>query len=125
VCQTHDDCPAGAYCPSPCVEEEGPECIQALCEPYSVGAPCASTDCGADLSCVLPGWGYPDGYCTKSCEIDVDCPSGVDWTSSCCPGTVAGLGNPVCVLDCQDSGECRSGYNCQEYSGGRMGCLPG
>jgi hypothetical protein len=125
VCATDEGCPSGAYCPSPCASgDDSGACVRALCLPYAVGAPCSGTECGADLSCVLPGYGYQDGYCTKSCEVDGDCPRGVDWSSSCCPGTVAGLGHAVCTLDCTVDADCRQGYRCTSFPVDKLGCLP-
>lgn len=125
ICASDDDCQQGAYCPSPCARgQDAEDCVYALCLPYQVGAPCSGTECGADLSCVMPGYGFTGGYCTTSCDTNDDCPDGTEWSSSCCPGSVAGLGHAVCTLDCTEDGDCREGYVCIQFGQGDMGCLP-
>lgn len=132
LCSSDDDCLAGAFCPSLFALEGNTECVQegnctqALCKPYSVGAACENTyDCGP-LGCISPGYGYPGGYCMKSCTADVDCPGGQIWSSSCCPANIAGLPNSVCTRDCQSDSDCREeeGYICKSIDVEKYGCLP-
>jgi len=134
ICSSHDDCPAGAFCPSPlalptpkneCIEAMN--CTPALCKPFSVGAPCESSpDCGPELGCIGPGMGYPNGYCMASCNTDADCPQGSTWSSSCCPTSISGTAQPVCTRDCLVDGDCREaeGYVCKSIDAGKLGCLP-
>jgi hypothetical protein len=132
LCAKHEDCPPGAFCLSP-LAGSGSECIAALnctpalCKPFSVGAPCeVSEDCGPELGCISPGFGYPGGYCMKSCASDADCPQGQNWSSSCCPGNIAGLANSICSRDCLSDGDCREadGYVCESIDTNKSGCLP-
>jgi len=133
LCASDEDCPPGSFCPSPRARGEGTACIDllnctpALCKPFSVGAPCETTDdCGPELGCISPGFGYPGGYCMKSCASDADCPQGQNWSSSCCPGSIAGLANSICSLDCLVDSDCRQaeGYICKSIDNGKTGCLP-
>jgi len=133
LCKSDDDCPTGSFCPSPLARGAGTACIDALnctpalCKPFAVGDSCEITDdCGPELGCISPGFGYPGGYCMKSCASDADCPQGQAWSSSCCPGNIAGLANSICSLDCEVDGDCRQaeGYVCKSIDNGKFGCLP-
>ncbi|MFC1655077.1 hypothetical protein ACFL2F_04655 [Myxococcota bacterium] len=133
LCMSDDDCNPGSFCPSPLALEDSTACIDllnctpALCKPFSVGAACETTDdCGPDLGCISPGFGYPGGYCMKSCASDADCPQGQTWSSSCCPGSVAGLANSICSQDCLVDGDCREAeqYVCKSIDTNKFGCLP-
>ena len=133
LCKSDDDCPLGSFCPSPHAREVGTGCIDllnctpALCKPFSVGAACETTDdCGPELGCISTGFGYPGGYCMKSCATDTDCPQGQTWSSSCCPADIAELAQPVCTRDCVNDGDCREaeGYVCEPFDTDKFGCLP-
>jgi hypothetical protein len=133
LCRSDEDCPAGSFCPSPLARGAGTACIDALnctpafCRPFAVGAPCETTDdCGPELGCISPGFGYPGGYCMKSCASDADCPQGQNWSSSCCPGNIAGLANSICSLDCVEDSDCRQQeqYVCKPFDTDKFGCLP-
>jgi hypothetical protein len=133
LCRSDGDCSSGSFCPSPLARGAGTACIDALdctpalCKPFSVGAPCESTDdCGPELGCISPGYGYPGGYCMVGCASDADCPQGQNWSSSCCPADIAGLSQAVCTLDCVDGGDCREaeGYECKPIDTDKFGCLP-
>ena len=133
LCMSEADCPPGSFCPSPLALGGGTGCIDllnctpALCKPFSVGATCETTDdCGPVLGCISPGFGYPGGYCMKSCASDADCPQGQTWSSSCCPGNVAGLANSICSQDCLVDRDCREaeGYVCKSIYTNKFGCLP-
>jgi hypothetical protein len=61
-----------------------------------LGARCDdSTEC--DDRCLLPGEGWPGGFCTISCDSDADCPA----DSLCADGD-----GGACRFDCQDDDGC-------------------
>ncbi|MCC7541535.1 MAG: hypothetical protein IT379_35280 [Deltaproteobacteria bacterium] len=83
-----------------------------------VGAPCAEDrGCQAGLECFLGPEGaraWPNGYCTRACERDVDCPSGSACGSAWYDEAVGD--NKRCLATCErvagSAGGCREGYNC-------------
>lgn len=67
-----------------------------------VGGPCAdSGDC--ELRC-QQGGDFPQGLCTRPCNLDADCPDG-----TFCINTEGG----ICMLGCRLPQDCRDGYNCE------------
>ena len=84
---------------------------------HSIGDACtANADCGdRERSCLLTSH-VPGGYCTEFCEPgDGTCPDG----STC----TAYHGDNVCLRDCTETAECRSGYTCQAYKQQGPYCL--
>ncbi len=85
----------------------------------SVGGPCAlDGDCRAGLTCFLGPDGaraWSGGYCTRSCERDVDCPFGTRCGLSYYDGSDDAV--LLCLAECdrtEDSrGGCREGYACE------------
>lgn len=67
-----------------------------------VGGACSSSnDC--EFRCETGG-DFPQGLCTRPCNIDDDCPDG-----TFCIDTQDG----ICMLGCQRPSDCRGGYNCE------------
>ncbi len=116
---------SGGRCAADCLDDldcrEGFTCkrfedFSTSCAPAGagrVGQRCAGyQDCVGDLVC----FAVPGGYCAAG---------GCDGNAPCPDGTVCGdlLGNPACLLPCQNDGDCRAGegYTCNDY-GGRRAC---
>jgi len=102
VCDTDDSCwsyafaevnPSGAAMGDGCTDDAG----------------CKSDTCLPELSNGSPT-GYPGGYCTSMGRPDVQgsCPAG----SAC--KQVEAFDATLCLDTCQDSGECRTGYSCDQ-----------
>lgn len=92
-----------------------------------VGTPCATNDdcleLGTNHVCKKTFNGgpteYKDGYCTRTCAADKDCPS-----SALCLGPQPGYGenDSVCWARCSSVAECRSGYDCYAVGSGEGAC---
>lgn len=93
----------------------GGAALGAIGDPCFVGANCATNFCQA--------FGFMDGYCTKTCMTNGDCPGG-----SVC-GRNPGGGN-VCLKSCGTAGTtagCRTGYVCEKFQSSLDGspvCFP-
>ena len=127
ACQTSSDCRTEHLCLSnlclpKCTADS--DCTSANCNlstgqcgPSRVGTACsADADCGQ-----LPAFcatGVPGGYCSLPCggPSNAACPAGSNCTS-------AG-GTNVCLLACQNSTGCRSGYLCLADVNGTKSCVP-
>ena len=87
-----------------------------------IGGPCnTDADCAdADGQC-LTAPEFPNGYCRagENCTTSPDnCPTGTE----CTPFT---NGNNWCLLLCNTTSDCRSGYICDSWSQCWPGCEPG
>ena len=125
ACQGSSDCRAEHVCLSnlclpKCTADA--DCVSSncnvstgLCGPSRVGTACAAdADCGqAPAFCAT---GVPGGYCSLPCggASNAECPAGSNCTS-------AG-GTNVCLLACQDSTGCRTGYLCLADVTGTKSC---
>jgi hypothetical protein len=101
------------------------------------------TDCGGDLTCVLPGddnpvfgGGAPGGFCTKPCSVDADCAveggicyrpdptQGGTCTLACGFGPpitgVGGLFDPLMAVKCR----ARDDVRCIPYGTTEGACVP-
>lgn len=70
-----------------------------------IGARCEATD-DCDDRC-LRGDDYPDGFCSRSCLVDADCPDG-----TACVDDDGG----VCLVACPDDAACAylgAGWSCE------------
>jgi hypothetical protein len=99
----------------------------------SIGDPCqVATDCsGGELAGCYPEVfqtgepGFPDGYCTQTCDAATVCPAG-----SVCVAFAAG-GTASCLDSCAAGDGCRDGYVCLTQGGvcfpecSVMGCSAG
>jgi hypothetical protein len=85
-----------------------------------IGDPCTQDNqCGPGGVCGLNP-NFKDGYCTKSCMFDNDCPSG-----SHCGNKSGGVGE--CLANCLSDNDCRDGYACYNYDDDQNGineCAP-
>ncbi len=93
--------------------------------PVPVGASCASSaDCGATGQCIPEqssdgATGFIGGYCIqRDCSDASPCPAG----SSCF--SLQG-GGSACLASCNDVGDCRAGYACEEGGACMPGCTEG
>jgi hypothetical protein len=120
VCRSHDDCPANAYCPGPCVRNpSAEECTEALCRRDYIGVQCTFGECGPGFTC-LEGAAWPYGYCSAACVSDANCPG-----RSLCARVGVEQQNR-CVQLCEQDDDCRlaHGYTCATAGDGRTACLP-
>ena len=100
----------------------GQACLSGSCLTTDGGAGQVGTACTADSQCAALGADhvckkktstgandYQDGYCTRSCKVDLDCP-----TKALCLGPQPGYGenDSVCWARCTSPQECRTGYDC-------------
>lgn len=78
------------------------------------------SQCGTDgLGQCIPDFsGWPDGYCTRSCEDDA-CPAG----SECIEADSGGQPVFICLASCQTDGQCRMGYTCEVLESAGV-CIP-
>ncbi len=77
------------------------------------GSPCTSDEClGSGATCLTPGMGFPDGYCTHACTTNFQCED-----HGKCVATSMGS---FCYAACSFDGDCRPGYLC-EQAGPRAG----
>jgi hypothetical protein len=102
LCSFDGECNRGGYA---CRILDGLD----LCGPGGgagqVGAPCDDfTQCGGALDC-LDDAGVPDGYCSRDCRADADCPG-----ASC----AAFENGNFCGDGCNADADCRAGYQCSE-----------
>ncbi|MHB8872653.1 MAG: hypothetical protein ACYC8T_03105 [Myxococcaceae bacterium] len=104
-----------------CNSSAGQSCIGQTCTSATagVGDPCTnSSQCaglGTGYTCKQAtnpgGYPYSGGYCTRSCTVDTECPTG----SSFCAGVNAmyGESDQFCWKSCPAGNECRTvGYKC-------------
>jgi hypothetical protein len=106
-----------------------------------LGLPCADdTQCGGDGKCltvggnsVILGGGPANGYCSKACSSDADCPgpdgvclSGANGEGECFLGCVYGEPPFMSLVDPLDPLKChgREDLRCEELSFGSAVCLP-
>lgn len=81
-----------------------------------IGIPCVHDfECGIQASCLTPGWGFPGGYCTTSCDNEVCQESG-----SCSRFR----GSEMCFASCDTRDDCREGYDCLAGTLGELLCMP-
>jgi hypothetical protein len=119
----------GDVCTS-CLAGEG--CLDGVCRPTDGGVDQVGIACRRDSDCVGLGADhlckqttssgrdiYTDGYCTKRCESDVECPG-----QSLCLGPQGGYGedDSVCWAHCTTQTDCRPGYFCYAVGGGDSAC---
>lgn len=80
-------------------------------EPY---APCVSSaTCGSGLGCAFgPDPTADDGYCTRTCTADGDCPPLDGRAARCLEGT--------CLPSCSAASDCDGGYGCYHLPTGMM-----
>lgn len=72
----------------------------------SIGDPCAAQGlCGPVGFCIEEFSGFPGGYCSQSCGGGLSCPQGAVCRNF-------GPGQAVCLDECQNNAECRTGYAC-------------
>jgi hypothetical protein len=109
----------------PAVADLGPDVLPSTW----VGSTCTSaascSGTGADVQCLQEGeWGWPDGYCSQSCDptADVDtCPAG----SHCEELAQEGPNIESCIKDCLTKQDCRDGYVCAPIPESNTGgCIP-
>jgi len=130
-CSSHADCPPGSACRS---DLGWNTCIpnSSTCRKSVIGGGCpgGAADCDS-LTCILefdyPNVVWPDGYCTKVCDLnnpETSCPA----NSYCFQieynyGAVANLCMKVCSL--YDSSTCRGNYVCFDvgFGDGRGLCI--
>ncbi len=82
----------------------------------SIGSACTTDqDCGG-RTCRSSS-SFPGGYCTENCVLSDSgsCPTG----STC----VDHGGSSICLRECADDTECRSGYVCLTYRSDGAFCL--
>lgn len=77
----------------------------------SIGTACSKDEeCTAGLTCVVNSPEYANGFCTKSCTKDEDCPIEVGTVRMCIDGK--------CQRSCNTDEDCgRTGYLCVENNG--------
>ncbi|MCK5805705.1 MAG: S8 family serine peptidase, partial [Lentisphaeria bacterium] len=130
-CETSDDCPTDFVCnkqdlgncvptcqtSADCAEGETCDLTSFLCRldtDGEIGSPCGvPEDCINNGFCLGAGMGFPDGYCTRSCDNHSDC-GGINRCVF-----VGGHGN-FCYMGCSFDGDCRTEYLC-EQDGPRAG----
>lgn len=110
----------------------GQACVSGACKAIDGGAGQVGTPCALDGDCAALGPGhvckkktssgvstYQDGYCTRSCATDPDCPA-----KALCLGPQPGFGenDSVCWARCNSAQECRAGYECYAVGGGDSAC---
>lgn len=88
-----------------------------------VGSACtANSQCTTGECRIL---GFPNGYCTKSCSANSDCPSGSRCGAD--PNDSSGT-SKVCLEACAPAGSaasCRTDYVCDQHNvSGGGGCVP-
>jgi hypothetical protein len=106
-------------------------CTDGQCEgeqqETEIGTPCTSdADCADPLNqspfCFKPGDGWPDGYCSASCQILI-CEDIV----SVCASDPALPFMGSCLKPCVEDSDCRPGYECAAISsilGTQDACVP-
>jgi hypothetical protein len=120
---------AGSLCTS-C--GAGQACTAGSCKIADGGAGQVGTPCTTDGECAAlgpahtckkktssGGTAYQDGYCTRTCADDRDCP-----VKALCLGPQPGYGenDSVCWARCARAEECRVGYDCHAVGGGESAC---
>lgn len=146
---THADCVDDRSCPLPgdiCVEDRGnrfcaPACTSTLscrvgqvcrgdegataCLPqlpvdgFPDGEPCSADDECTGGTC-LPDPEWPGGYCTtEGCQFGSDCARQGDLDNWC----QLARDEQYCVRGCEEDIDCRSGYTCVAFTGGRKRCV--
>nr|ADI22142.1 subtilisin-like serine proteases [uncultured myxobacterium HF0200_19H16] len=103
---TDDDCDG-------LIDSEDGHCAPEI---VGIGIPCMHDfQCGMSASCLGDGWGFPDGYCTTTCD-----------QSTCPEGSICGdfRGNSVCFEGCETRDDCREGYDCLASASSETVCLP-
>jgi hypothetical protein len=146
---THADCVDDRSCPLPgdiCVEDRGnrfcaPACASTLscrvgqlcrgdedskaCLPalpvdgFPDGEPCDSDDECTGGTC-FPDPEWPSGYCTtEGCQFGSDCARQGDLDNWC----QLTRDDQYCVRGCEEDLDCRTGYTCVAYTGGRKRCV--
>lgn len=95
----------------------GSVAVGAFGDPCVVNSNCSTNFCQA--------FGFQDGYCTKTCTTNGDCPAG-----GACGRNPAGGGN-ICLKSCSAAGQapgtCRAGYVCEKFQSSTDGspvCFP-
>lgn len=90
-----------------------------------LGAPCNVSGTCADGLCQVAN-GFSNGYCTKACATQGDCPAG----SQCSSYPGRGTSPLLCLGDCSPAGQvgtCRAGYVCERANSSLSGvavCVP-
>jgi len=90
-------------------------CTRAETTSPDMGGPCFSA--GSCTHICLPSNVWPNGFCTRSCARDTDCPVG-----SVCATAIGG----VCLYSCFDDQDCtylRDGLGCHGLQG-KLVCTP-
>jgi len=70
--------------------------------------------------CILPGEGYPDGYCSFMCDSSVALNYGCNGYNGVYYG-YGTYGDGNCFHPCDDPNDCRVGYRCSQTVGA---CMP-
>jgi len=110
----------------------GQACNGGVCASVDGGAGQVGTSCASDDQCAQLGANhvckkkfsngnteYQDGYCTKLCVTDAECPA-----AALCIGPQGGYGenDSVCWARCNGAEECRDGYDCYTVSATEAAC---
>lgn len=107
-CQADNDCRSDGYGCWDVDYDNTKECAPRAQGNAQVGAACDGLyQCAAHLNVCAQG--FADGYCTRECFFNGECPSG-----SVCMTNPDGPG--FCAALCEQASECRSQYDCAEVS---------
>ena len=105
-------------------------CTSGACVPPGAGmagrACSRDADCGAGGACLPPGQGFSGGYCIYGCAAGARAGDSCVGGSGVCVPMDAGSLNCLPNCDPRSTGQCRTGYICQNIStGGSIGvCYP-
>ena len=80
--------------------------------PMLLGGCATDSDCVAGDACLTELNGWPGGTCTRACDRDFDCDTGVPGVSGVCR-VPAGATQKTCLRECLNGFDCgRDGYTC-------------
>lgn len=143
-CAEPDRCRAGRCMliiePQPCAAdahcEVGQRCEAGRCISAEIGDPCLAAEECATGSC-------EDGYCSRGCDTDAECPTGFGCADARCHPSGSGFAEscreasdcgsrvcvegtrtaPFCSRSCSSVRPCPSGWSCGQASGESV-CVP-
>ncbi len=109
VCTNGDGC-----CPGACDVSTDSDCGPKVGQPCTADAQCPANQNGVLGFCQMEAdYRWPGGFCSVGCSVDTDCAAGDHCTGR------------VCMPDCTNNDDCRTGYACYDYYGtGSNTCAP-